>query len=385
MRNAAVLLARNRDIKFYRKITIKTINQPNLIMNNLQKTYSILLEQRQGKGFSESQVTELLKQVLSQLAQIHNQGGVHGAISLDSLIKDENSQQTLLIFSPELTLPIRFPPEQLRTGQITATGDIYALGVTAIALLTGKLPEDLQNEYGMLDWQDDCTVTDQLIRILETAIAPLPHERYDNAMKMLMAMNLGVENVTTGVYNNLEIETSNFTGKTNSDYSLDTKHQSSFKPVELAAWQWILIGAVVTGLFLFLGFKLFLSKNESSPAIVNNNTGVVSPVPAAPVNPFESRTFPQSSCGDPPPADANAYPVNFYPVYVAYSDSNLATIKYQFCGDAYRMRRKDRGIFAIQVGSFTSLETAQQFANFLNSLVGSAEVGEPRTIQYRNW
>jgi serine/threonine protein kinase len=99
-------------------------------MDNLTQSYSDLLEQRQGKGFSEPQVTEILKQVLSQLAQIHNQGGVHGAISLDSLIKDENSQQTLLISSPELTLPIRFPPEQLRTGQITATGDIYALGVT---------------------------------------------------------------------------------------------------------------------------------------------------------------------------------------------------------------------------------------------------------------
>lgn len=54
------------------------------------KPYSQLIFERQGKGFSEAEITAILQQVLTQLAQIHSQGFAHGAISPDTLAQDQN-------------------------------------------------------------------------------------------------------------------------------------------------------------------------------------------------------------------------------------------------------------------------------------------------------
>lgn len=89
-------------------------------MNNLQKNYSILLEQHPDKGFSEKEVTDFLQQVLTQLAEIHSEVEVHGGISLDSIVKDE-SQKIILLPSSEAFSPIAIPPEQLQTGHKTAS------------------------------------------------------------------------------------------------------------------------------------------------------------------------------------------------------------------------------------------------------------------------
>ena len=98
--------------------------------------------------------------------------------------------------------------------------------------------------------------------------------------------------------------------------------------------------------------------------------------------PFENVEFPQRSCGDSLPVDSNAYPVSFYPVYLEYSENNLAQVKYRFCNDAFSMYRKNKGIRAIYVASFTSLEQAQSFAQFLTYQgVGYADVGEPKIIR----
>ena len=100
-------------------------------------------------------------------------------------------------------------------------------------------------------------------------------------------------------------------------------------------------------------------------------------------NPFENVGFPQFSCGDSPPGSPNAYPVSFYPVYLEYSEDNLVQVKSRFCNDALSMYRKNKGRQAIQVASFTSLEKAQSFAQFLtNQGVGYADVGEPKIINY---
>ena len=66
-----------------------------------------------------------------------------------------------------------------------------------------------------------------------------------------------------------------------------------------------------------------------------------------------------------------------------YSEANLQTVKSQFCGDAYLTVRKNLGIQAIQVASFTSFERAESFKQFINKKVGGAEVGEPRRVEAR--
>lgn len=92
---------------------------------------------------------------------------------------------------------------------------------------------------------------------------------------------------------------------------------------------------------------------------------------------FSSSDFPKASCGDPLPTDADAYPVSFYPVFVPYSEANLDKARSLFCQDALKVLRKDTQEIAVQVSSFTDAEKSKNFANFIDSEISDAEVGQP--------
>ena len=81
--------------------------------------------------------------------------------------------------------------------------------------------------------------------------------------------------------------------------------------------------------------------------------------------------FPMSSCGDRDPG----YVTNWYPVYVNYSDRNLAVIRANYCRDAIPMYRNSQNRTSILVASFLSRSNAQEFASFMIRKVGSGEVG----------
>lgn len=98
-------------------------------------------------------------------------------------------------------------------------------------------------------------------------------------------------------------------------------------------------------------------------------------------NPFEDVEFPQPSCGDPLPSDASAYPVQSYPIFVNYSDSNLSQVKTSFCRDALATVRKDKGVKSIQTASFLSREKAELFKDYLSTFLTGVEVGNPSTIE----
>ena len=80
--------------------------------------------------------------------------------------------------------------------------------------------------------------------------------------------------------------------------------------------------------------------------------------------------FPMSSCGDSDPG----YVTNWYPVYVNYSDRNLAIIRANYCRDAIPMYRNSQNTTSILVASFLNRSTAQEFANFMKIKVGSGKV-----------
>lgn len=99
-----------------------------------------------------------------------------------------------------------------------------------------------------------------------------------------------------------------------------------------------------------------------------------------PTNPFDRASFPKESCGDKLPNDSKTDTVKVYPVFIDYNESNLQTVKVNYCRDALKKTKNDKGQEAIQVASFTSEERANQFKEFLLNKLGSvsAEVGEPR-------
>ena len=90
--------------------------------------------------------------------------------------------------------------------------------------------------------------------------------------------------------------------------------------------------------------------------------------------------FPKPVCGDSLPADPKAYPVNLYPVFVDFSDANLAKMRSQFCQDAIEIAREKFNKKSIQVGSFTDLNRAKIFKDFMVKQFGSGEIGEATVI-----
>jgi serine/threonine-protein kinase len=139
------------------------------------ETYNSLLNSRkkQGLKFTEAEIYQLLQQILPVLAYIHSLGVIHRDISPDNLMLRSSDQlpvlidfggvkqvaatvasqyyQTGAIASPingTLLGKIGFaPPEQMQTGVVSTSSDLYALAVTMLVLLTGKQPQELIDTY----------------------------------------------------------------------------------------------------------------------------------------------------------------------------------------------------------------------------------------------
>ncbi len=136
--------------------------------------------------------------------------------------------------------------------------------------------------------------------------------------------------------------------------------------------------------------------NPTSNPVVSEQTPTPTPTPVVsekiptptststkPTNPFDSDSFPKAGCGDEMPTDKKTDTVKLYPVFVDYSDSNLKTIKTNYCGDALKITTKDQGKkYVIQVASFTDEKRVNQFKEFLARKLGSTsvEVGEATVI-----
>lgn len=126
-------------------------------------------------------------------------------------------------------------------------------------------------------------------------------------------------------------------------------------------------------------FSLQMSLGDSPP-VIPEAVQTVSSQPFQKADPFPLEDFPQSSCGDSKPSDPNAYPVNFYPVNIPYSERDLEKAQIYFCEDAYQKRDKGTREKVIQIASFISEEKARRFADLVNTKMSGANVGEPTTI-----
>jgi len=168
------------------------------------KSYGVLLSERkaQGQCFSEAEVIQFLLKVLPVLTYLHNRGVVHRNLSLDTLIVRQQDQLPIVInfgLVRELVTRLQLhpldqnealgkwgfvPPEQLH-GKADPTSDLYALAVTAIALLTGKMPQALYNsQTQQLDWEPLVTVNPTLTRLLRQMLHPQPKKRLASAAQV---------------------------------------------------------------------------------------------------------------------------------------------------------------------------------------------------------
>lgn len=160
--------------------------------------------------WSSAEVTKLLVGLLPVLDFIHDQGIVHRDIKPDNIILRQNDQSPVLIdfgavketmgtvmnTAGQTTSSIvigtpGFMPSEQAIGRPVFSSDLYSLGLTAIYLLTGKLPNDFHSDpaTGKILWRSpNVNVDNHLANVLDQAICTHPRDRFSNAGAMLSAL-----------------------------------------------------------------------------------------------------------------------------------------------------------------------------------------------------
>lgn len=251
------------------------------------KSYRTLLLERQGKSFSEFEVTEILRQVLPQLAEIHLRGQAHGSVFVDNLVYDRADDRALLVGA--------IVPEKQQLAQASISKDIYALGVAAIALLTAKPLNLLRHPDGSWNWEENCTVSDQLAAVINRTIADQSPNSFASANEVLSALNFSPAQYgyadTVQVLPAIDQNPAGFYVPATA-LSFDSNESQKPQP-KLLVWQWISIGLGVTLLAGLAGFEIVKKLNYRSEVSTTSEATPQSQLP-----PFESS--PESRSPPPP-------------------------------------------------------------------------------------
>jgi serine/threonine protein kinase len=178
------------------------------------KTYSDLLRERQsqGRAFSEAEVTQWLKDLLPVLHYIHERSIIHRDISPDNImlpagkslpvlidfgvgkqmadLNDGNVSQSAFVGRMSLVGKVGYAPrEQISLGICSPSSDLYALGVTAAVLLTGRDPSLLMDQYSLeWKWREFAHVSEAFAQVLDKMLVDVPRSRYQAVPEVLVAL-----------------------------------------------------------------------------------------------------------------------------------------------------------------------------------------------------
>ncbi|MEH2215679.1 MAG: serine/threonine protein kinase [Nostoc sp.] len=193
-------------------------NQEFYLVQEYIEGHTLAEELLLGKRWSESQVIQLLQEVLEILEFVHRQGVIHRDIKPDNIIRRASDNKLVLVDfgavkqlrtqlvtvggQPSATVVIGTPgymPTEQGQGKPRPNSDIYSLGIIAIQALTGLQPTELQEdpETGEIIWQQSVTVNSRLAAVLSKMVRYHFKDRYQNATEALQACKDAINPVPT--------------------------------------------------------------------------------------------------------------------------------------------------------------------------------------------
>lgn len=389
---------------------------------------------QQGK-LNESQVKTNLGHLLCVLEYLQNRKIIHRDIKPENIILREfdglpvlidfgtmkESMGTMMTPSGHSTrsivigTPGFMPPEQM-AGRSVYASDIYALGLTAIYLLTGKRPEELDSDpmTGDLLWQSHAPqVSPALVSILNQAIHSQAKERFLTAKQMAFALENPIVLLQASSVHQMPKSTVISPPPTqlsdpptpliieSSQVIENINPQKRHFPLISIIVTLIgtVIGVTLVGLYLVNQSKILVTFQPSPSPTIDRNTQqqqleennqqlqkikqlqeekarlereIANPSKTSPHSPIISDRNWQSSCGSLAGSGSIWYGV-------AGDADAVSIVKNRFCGDALIVKGNT------QAASFTSYEEAEDFANFLSNQTGyHFWVKEPKEISSGN-
>lgn len=179
-------------------------------------TYKDILEHRleQGQCFSETEILELLKNLLPVLSYLHRRGVIHRDIAPDNIIlRREDYLPVLIDMGGVKQVAIQIgtqleaeqnlagsaitcvgkigycPEEQLYFGIVAPHSDLYALAIAVLVLMTGKKPQHLLDPDTLQwSWEQELKLNPLLTKTLNRMLAQKPANRFQSADEILQVL-----------------------------------------------------------------------------------------------------------------------------------------------------------------------------------------------------
>jgi len=168
---------------------------------------------RHGRRFTDSEVADLVEQVLRVLEYLQslNPPIIHRDIKPANLVLDQSGHVKLVDFGsvkegfrrdPELASTIvgtygYMAPEQFQ-GRATIQSDLYGLGATLVHVLAHIAPADLPQDGLKLDFRESVKASHGTLDWLDRMLEPDPRHRFANATEALAAF-LERDKATTSI------------------------------------------------------------------------------------------------------------------------------------------------------------------------------------------
>ena len=176
------------------------------------ETYLARLNDRlkQQQPFSEAEVVQFCKDLLPVLDYIHRIGVIHRDISPDNLIYcDRDKLPVLIDFGSvkeiAVSLVSRYsnakiatrigkqgyaPDEQMLRGKVSPASVLYAVGATALTLLTGRDASTLYSPAeATWEWRKYVQLSPEFGAIIDRLLQHNPQDRYQSAAEVLLGLS----------------------------------------------------------------------------------------------------------------------------------------------------------------------------------------------------